>query len=207
MPQPDRSRSFPAPLICAGAALLLGACAVFVPTHTIAVDAISGPVTSLGTAYRLADKDPMAIRNAAQHKLVFTCVGAALDTKGIFEAPAGTKQDFNVEVDYGVNRGTGVPRMMGVMGTTELFLQLSARRPKAEGARGKGEEVWNVRVSVMEDGADLGSVISVLAIAAADYAGLDTQTEKSIKVSEKDPRVLHVKSVARTVLQPPRKAP
>lgn len=201
MPQPAR-RNFLVLLFYVGAACILGGCAAFVPTHDVAVDAISGPVTALGTAYRLTDKDPMAVRNAVQHKLVFACVGAALDTKGIFEAPPGTKPDFNVEVDYGVNRGTGVPRLMGIAATTELFLQLSARRPKAEGAPGKGEEVWNVRVSVMEEGADLGSIIAALAVAAADYAGLDTLTEKTIKVSEKDGRVLHVKSVARSVLIP-----
>lgn len=206
MPQPDRSRSFLAPFICMGVIVLLGGCAAFIPTHDVAVDAISAPVTGLGTSYRLVDTDPLAVRNAAQHKLVFASVAAALDTKGIFEAPAGTKQDFNVEVDYGVNRAS-VPRMMGMTALTELFLQLSARRLKPDGAPGKGEEVWNVRVSIMEEGLDLGTALPVLAIAAADYIGLDTQTEKKIKVTEKDPRVLHVKSVARASTLPARTGP
>lgn len=206
MPQPDRSRSFLVPLICAGIASLLAGCAAFVPTHDVAVDAISAPVTALGTSYRLTDTDPMAVRNATQNKLVFSSVAAALDTKGIFEAQPGTNQEFNIEVDYGVNRSSA-PRIMGMTAMTELFLQLSARRLKPEGAPGKGEEVWNVRVSIMEEGLDLGTAIPVLAIAAAEYAGLDTQMEKKVKVSEKDPRVLHVKSVARSAMLPARTGP
>jgi hypothetical protein len=202
-----RSHKLPALLSYAVALCVLFGCTVFIPSHQVVVDAITGPVTALGSSYRLVDSDPMAVRNAAQQKMVMAAVGAALDTKGVFEAPPEVKPDFNIEVDYGVNRGTGIPRMMGVTATTELFLQLSARRPKPPGTPGKGEEVWNVRVFVNEAGADLTTVLPVLAIVAADHAGLDTQMEKTIKVSEKEPRVVHVKTVARSATLPPKSSP
>lgn len=171
----------------------------FIPTHQVAVDAISGPTPSIGPAYRLVDKDPLAAREGGQHKLVFTCVAAALDTKGMFEAPPGTPVDVSIEVDYGSNRNRGVPRTSGMPATTENFLQLSARRPKLDGSPGKGEEIWNVRTTILEERVDLSTLIPVLAAVSAEFVGTDTQIEKAVRVSEKQPNVAHVKSVARGV--------
>jgi hypothetical protein len=197
LPQ-KRSLNFLSISVFVGVVGVLGGCA-FVPSHQVAVDAISGPVTSVGLSYRLADKDPMAARESGQHKLVFACIAAALDAKGVFEAPPGTKADFTVEVDYGASRNTGIPRGSGVPATTENFLQLSARRPKPDGGSGKGEEIWNVRTSLMEERVDLNTLIPVLAAVAADYAGLDTQVEKMVKVKEDQGNIVHVKAVARAI--------
>lgn len=141
----------------------------------------------------------MAARESGQHKLVFACVTAALNAKGVFDAPPGTKTDFTVEVDYGASRSTGIPRTTGMPAMTENFLQLSARRPKPDGGAGKGEEIWNVRVSMMEERVDLNTLIPVLAAMAAEYAGLDTQVEKTIKVREDQGNIAHVKAVARAI--------
>jgi cytochrome c551/c552 len=198
MASDERSLKFLVILFSAGAAGLLAGCS-FVPSHQVAVDAISGPVTSVGQSYRLSDKDPMATRESGQHKLIFACVAAALDANGVFEAPVGTKPDFTVEVDYGANRNGGVPRTSGMPPTTENFLQLSARRVKSDGSPGKGEEIWNVRASLLEERVDLNTLIPVLAAVAADYAGLDTQVEKMVKVREDQGNIAHVKTVARAV--------
>jgi hypothetical protein len=178
---------------------LVGAGCIFIPSHQVSVDAISGPNPTAGQAYRLADKDPLVARESAQHKIVFACVAAALDAKGLFEAPPGVRPEFTIEVDYGSNRGPSVPRSPGMPATTENFLQLSARRPKPEGAPGKGEEIWNVRTSILEERVDLTTLIPVLAAVSADYIGQDTQIEKSLRVSEKQPNIIHVKGVAKAI--------
>lgn len=196
------SPNFFARLCCVGTVLLLGACAI-VPSHDVSVDAIAGPTPVAGQAYRLVDHDPLAAREPRQHKLVFACVAAALDAKTFFEAPAGTPVDFTVEVDYGSSRPTGVAPTAGSGPITEHFLEISARRPKPDGAPGKGEEIWNVRASVFKDQIDLTTLIPVLATVAADHAGMDTQIEKKVKVSEKQPNIVHVKSVARAVYAGP----
>jgi cytochrome c551/c552 len=192
---PERNSKLPARwffYLLAGS--LFGGCS-FIPTHQVTVDAINGLTSPIGPAYRLADKDPLAVRNAAQHKQVFACVGAALETQGVYEALPGVRPDFIVEVEYGAQRGAGFAGMTGTVALTELYLQLSARRPRTDGSSGKGEEIWNVRTSVTEEQVDLASIMPVLASVAAGYAGHDTQTEKTIKVSEKDPGIVHVKSV------------
>lgn len=198
MPRPERRSKIPAVLVLAVAFTAWVGCA-FIPSHQVSVDAISLPEPATGQSYRLADKDPLAARESGQHKLVFACVSAALDTKGLFEAPAGVKPDFTVEVDYGSSRGMGVPRTTGMPATTENFLQLSARRPKPDGAPGKGEEIWNVRTSILEERVDLSTLIPILAAVSADYLGQDTQVERSVKVSEKQPNIAHVKSVAQAI--------
>ena len=196
---PNKRRpQFLAPLVYAALIGLVAGCA-FIASHEVAVDAISGPNPPPGQAYRLVDKDVLVAREARQHKLVFSCVAAALDAKNLFEAPPGTHVDFTVEIDYGVSRAGGAARVTGMPATSENFLQLSARRPKQDGSPGKGEELWNVRVSVLEERVDLATLIPVLAAVAADYAGLDTQVEKSIKVSETSPNIVRVKSVARAM--------
>jgi hypothetical protein len=200
MPPPARSPKFWATLFSLGTAWIVAGCN-FVPVHHVSVDAISGPVTAVGLGYKLVDKDPMAVRDTHQHKLVYEYVRAALGTKGVFEVPPETKPDFIIEVDYGSSRGPGVTRLAGVAPTTEHFLQLSARRARPDGtAGGKGEEIWNVRTSANEDQVDLSFLLPILAGAAADYAGLDTQQEKTIKVSEKAPGVINLKN---TVSGPP----
>ena len=177
------------------AAIFSGGCG-FIANHQVAVDAINGLTGQIGPAYRLADKDPMLVRDAAQHKRVFACVAAALETKGVYDAIPGARPDFIVEIDYGALRGSGVVGGgSGMVPLSEYYLQLSARRPRTDGGPGKGEDIWNVRVSVAEPDVDMTTIMPVLACVAADYAGLDTQFEKTIQVSEKQPNIVHVKSV------------
>ena len=195
---PPCSFKFPALFLLAAALLATAGCA-FVPSHQVSIDAISAPEASTGSSYRLVDKDPLAVREPNQRKLSFACVAAALDTKGIFEAPPGVQPDFMIEVDYGSNRSLGMPRTSGMPATTENFLQLSARRPKTDGGPGKGEEIWNVRTTIMEERIDLTTLIPVLAAVSADYIGQDTQVERSTKISEKQPNVVLIKSVAQAV--------
>ena len=198
MSRPQRKTKIPAIFAPVLAIVFFAGC-TFIPSHQVSVDAISGPPTSLGQAYRLVDKDPLVARESGQHRLVFACVTAALDSKGLFEAPPGTKVDFTIEVDYGSSRNLGVPRTRGMPATTENFLQLSARRPKTDGSPGKGEEIWNVRTSIVEERVDLSTLIPVLAAVTADYIAQDTQIERFVKVSEKQPNIVHVKSVAQAI--------
>jgi hypothetical protein len=199
MPQLERRLKHFAILLPAVMSLLIMTGCLFIPSHEVSVDAISGPTPVVGQAFRVADKDPLVARESRQHKLVFACVTAALETKGFFEAPPGTRVDLVVEVDYGSNRTPGVARMPGMPPTTENFVQLSGRRPKLDGGPGKGEELWNVRITILEERVDLNTLIPVLTAVAADYVGLDTEIERTVKISERQPNVAHVKAVAQAI--------
>jgi len=170
---------------------------LFIPSHQVAVDAISGPLPESGlTGYQLVDKDPLMVRDPALQKHVFSCVATALETKGATAALAGVRPTFVIEVEYGANRSVGSRGYPGMALLTEHFLQISARRPRVDGGKGRGEEIWNVRTSVREDQVTLAAVMPVLAAVAADYAGLDTLVEKTISIREDAPLVVLVKSVA-----------
>ena len=178
-----------------GVSLLTGGCNT-APTHTMSVDAIAaGPATFSGISYRLIARDPVLTREVLQYNLATTCVTAALSGKGMFVPANNTPPELLIEVDYGEAPMLVLP---GMPRLHELYLQLSARKYRADAAARnfRGEEVWNVRVSLKDPNPALEHVLPLLAAVATDYAGQDHQPDNAIEVSDTAPTVVAVKNAA-----------
>lgn len=178
-----------------GMSLLVGGCNM-APSHTMSIDAITdGPAKFSGVSYRLVARDPVLTREVLQYNLATTCVTAALAGKGMFVPADNVPPELLVEVDYGEAPMLVLP---GMPRLHELYLQLSARKYRAEApARNfKGEEVWNVRVSLKDPSPALERVLPLLAAVATDYAGQDHQPDNAIEVADTAPTVVAVKNAA-----------
>lgn len=179
-----------------GAALigLASGCSSFRASHQVAVDAISGQVGTGGTSYQFVARDPRAGgHDLSQHGRALACVEAALADKGMFEAPPKTQPDMLISVDYGI--GNHIPMVNGPP-AVEKYLHLSARKI-VDAATTKTEELWNVRVTTSEPNPNLENCLPLLASVAADYAGLDTQVEKTITIPDSSPAVARIRDVMR----------
>lgn len=162
-------------------------------THEVEVDAISAGTGIGGTSYQLVAKGPGVARGTTQHDRALACVQAALESKGMFEAPPKAPPDVLISVDYGI--GNSIPKLNGPP-ALEKYLQLSARKnPGSAATLAKSEEVWNVRVTITEPRSSIEGCLPFLAAVAADYAGLDTQSETVITVAENSPTVARIRSV------------
>lgn len=182
-------------LLAGGLAWLLAGCAAFTKRE-VTVDAINDPAQPQGLSYRLVSKVNPAVSTKGErlNSKALAYVTAALATKGMFEAPLRAKPDMVIEMDYGVGRAQPHVELGAVH---EKYLQLLARRYREDAnPRRPGEEMWSVRVSVEERSPNLEPSLPVLATVAGDYAGLNTITQKTLRVSEHDAAVVLVKSTA-----------
>jgi len=76
----------------------------------------------------------------------------------------------------------------------EKYLTIVGRETSTDVATGEPRvELWRVHVTVEDDGDDVSKYITVLAAAAVDYIGTDTQEKQRLRVSETDEVVDFVK--------------
>jgi hypothetical protein len=188
----------------AAAGALLGGCQTM---HEVVIDAISDQSKPMGSSYQLDVHDPSGGVDKALGAEAVTSIKEALAARGLYEAPARTKPDMVIEFEFGVGPGqikivrTPPPISMGGMGVApedygdkpiivfEKYITMSAREPVPEqegDARGraakKGEELWNLHVSVEDQKKDLGPYLPVLASVSVDYMGQNSAKEKRIIV-------------------------
>lgn len=198
--------------VCAGLAALLGVFTGCQTVHDVTIDAISNQSKPMGSSYRLVVHDPTG---GVDKELAGTAVAAvkdALAARGLYEAPAGVSPDVVIDYQYGVGPGEikilrAPPAMMNSGGigiqdidygdkpiiVFEKFIALSAREPvPAEAVNGrasatrKGEEVWNLRVSIEDEKKDLAPYLPVLASVSVDYMGANSGEEKHVVVKSGD---------------------
>ncbi len=165
-------------------------------THTMSVDAITdGPAKFSGVSYRLVPRDPVLTREVLQYNLAVTCVNAALGGKGMFPVSGNVTPELLIEIDYGEMPMLVLP---GSPRLHELYLQMSARKYRADApARNfRGDEIWNVRVSVKDPDPGLEHVLPILAAVATDYAGIERQPDNTIEVPDNAPEVVAVRNAA-----------
>ena len=81
-------------------ALLLGGC---VTTHELKVDSIAKPRAADAISYEIRNKNPLVADDSLRFKEAAGFVKTALSGRGMYEAPANTKADMIVDVDYGVS--------------------------------------------------------------------------------------------------------
>lgn len=179
--------------------------------HEVTVDAINNPQKAGGASYRLEVNDPGGGVDKELQAQVVAHVRAALEARGLYEAPANTRPDMIVEAEYGLGPGQvkivyrpqvidAVGGMIGPSSSAakpilvfEKYLALTARAaaeeetPPARGAPpNRGEELWSVRVSVEDPKKDLAAYLPVLAHVTIDYIGANSGAEKRFKVNAAD---------------------
>jgi hypothetical protein len=190
-------------------AAILGAFTGCSTTHLVMIDAINNPAKPMGTSYRLEVNDPGGGVDQEVGVLATALSKDALAARGLHEAPAGTKPDMIIELEYG--RGPGQTSLVyrGPSHTSkaniwprepdaklvivfEKYLQLTARESPAtaESAtpppRGslpdRGEELWSVRVAVEDQEKQLAPYLPALASVCVDYIGRNSGKEVHVEV-------------------------
>lgn len=185
-------------------AVLLGAGCQTV--HEVTVDAISSSHKQTGQSYRLEVIDPSGGVETEVQAEAIAMARDALGARGLYEAPAGAKPDVIINYEYGVGQGhiqivteRNVDMLLGPFVTQETsskavvvyekFIELTAREavttpdPAHPGAPAKpGEELWNIRSSIVDAQKDLAPYLPALATACIDYIGENTGKELHIKV-------------------------
>jgi hypothetical protein len=125
-------------------------------------------------------------------RVVSACVKAALNQKGMSEAPEKVAPDYFIEVIYGMDSATRIDP-----GSRESFLQFSARaNPDHIVDRGRGPEMWDVRAAVQGLTGRFESALPILSTMAANYAGKDTHVEVPVQVPRNSPDVVAVHDAA-----------
>lgn len=187
--------------VALGVALLSGTgCGnIFVPKHKVLVDAISAPDVAKpsGQSYRLLAKRSVVNQTPAEVSIIKACVDAALNSQGMFEAPANAPSDLFIEVGYGQDT---TPRVDPA--ARETFLQLSARdNPERSIDRAAGRELWDVRVAVLGVAGRLETAMPLLCSVAANYIATNTKVETKIDVPQNSPAVVTIRDNALNALK------
>lgn len=180
----------PLVLVCSAALTgLLAGCKSLPRYYSVGVDAITARPEIGGTSYLLVAQDPSSYRDPALHGIAVMCVKAALEGRGLYEAPRNSRPDLIIELDYG--RGNSIK--LGPKGTTqEIYLTLSARLNPGESATARGEEIWNVRSSIIDETTRAIVILPILAAVAADRAGTETGVKQEFFISDQSASVAQV---------------
>lgn len=191
--------------------LLLGALTVLLgagcqTVHEVTVDAISNSQKHVGPAYRLEVLDPSGGVDAELQAQATATIKDALAARGLYEAPPGVNPDMIINYEYGVGHGhikivtqrntdllldplvTPATNSKAVV-VYDKFIELTAREavrvpdPAHPGAPGRtGEELWNIRATIVDPKKDLGPFLPALASSCIDYLGENTGKELHFKV-------------------------
>ena len=86
------------------AGLFFAGCAT---THVLKVDSLAKPKAENAISYEIKNKNPLVPDDSLRYKEAANLVKTALSGRGLYEAPANTKADMVVDLDYGV----GPPQM------------------------------------------------------------------------------------------------
>jgi hypothetical protein len=87
----------------------------------------------------------------------------------------------------------GYQNMAVPVTTYEKYLNLKARENKAREEGAPPTEVWNVRVSSVDESDDLRKYLPILASASIDYIGVDSTSQQTVKVRDGDSGVSFVR--------------
>jgi hypothetical protein len=83
---------------------MLAGCAT---THVLKVDSIAKPKAESSISYEIKNRNSLVAEDSLRYKEAANLVKTALSGRGMYEAPANTKADMVVDLDYGV----GPPQM------------------------------------------------------------------------------------------------
>jgi hypothetical protein len=80
-------------------AVLLAGCTT---THVVKVDSLAKPKAEASISYEIKNRNPLVADDSLRYKEAANLVKTALSGRGLYEAPANTKADMIVDLDYGV---------------------------------------------------------------------------------------------------------
>lgn len=184
--------------------------------HEVTVDAISNPrMKNLGESYQLEVIDPSGGVDAELTAMAVAAIKDTLGARGLYEAPPGGKPDTIITYTFGVGHGhinivtqQNTDLLLGPMISTQStsskavvvydkFVELSAREaiitpdPDRPGAPPrKGEELWNIRATIVDSKATLVPYLPSLASACIDYVGRNTGKELHFKVESNEAKAI-----------------
>lgn len=168
---------------------LLAGCQSLPKHYDVAVDAITAQPDLGGVSYLLISRDPSAYRDPMLHNITVACVKAALEGRGLYEAPPNTRPDLILELDYG--RGNSIRLSPDGTNTQEVYLSLSARlNPGDTGTRGL--EIWNVRASIHDESSKAIVIMPVLSAVAAEHAATETGVKQEYSISDRSPSITQI---------------
>ena len=174
----------------------MAGCSAFDIKQEVRIDAIASTKSvARGASFILNVRNPALAKEGATYNRALAAVSAALESKGQFLAPPRTDPQYVVEIDFVVGNAIQQPNSGPIQ---EKFLSLSAR-DYVRG--GRGEELWNIKVSVTEAGATLDHALPLLAVVALDNAGIDTRGETTIEIPLKSPSVTRIRNITEAALQ------
>lgn len=190
------------------AALLGAGCQT---VHQVTVDAISNPRKQIGQSYEIEVIDPSGGVDVELQAMALATIKETLAARGLYEAPRGVKPDSIITYTYGVGQGhinivteQNTSLLLGPMLTTlpttnskavvvfDKFIELSAREavttpdPNRPGAPArKGEEMWNIKASIVDTKNTLAPYLAALGSSCIDYIGENSGQELHFKVEDK----------------------
>ena len=179
--------------------------------HQVTIDAISNPRKQIGQSYELEILDPSGGVDVELQVMAVATIKETLAARGLYEAPRGVKPDAIITATYGVGQGhinivteqnTNV--LLGPIMTTiptanskavvvfDKFIEFSAREavtapdPNRPGAPArKGEEVWNIKATIVDAKNTLAPYLAALGSSCIDYIGENPGRELHFKVEDK----------------------
>ncbi len=83
-------------------ALLAGLLAGCTTTHVVKVDSLAKPKAEESISYEIKNRNPLVADDSLRYLEAANLVKTALSGRGMYEAPANTKADMIVDLDYGV---------------------------------------------------------------------------------------------------------
>ena len=199
------------------AALLTGGCA---STYTFKVDAINNPEVEGLYSYKIVSTNPEVSEEDLEFKEAAEYIKTALSAKGMYEALDVEHADMIIDLSYGVgepqveyrtysqpengewiHRGklfrlelAGMAEKVVPITVYEKHIRLTSRDNTQSDESEAPVQAWSIYVKNKDESDDLRKYLPLMAAAAIEYLGENTDSQQEIKVKEGDESVSFVKA-------------
>lgn len=180
-----------------------------IPPAQMVVEAIRNDASAARNhfSYVIEDGQPVGSDESTYYDLAVKYVRTALSSKGLFEAPEGTKPDMIVEIDFGMEAPlvlVGDSYNMGWTGDDatalavdriiyDKYLRITARETPEQAKDRPPRELWSIYVTNTDEQSNLPRYILLMVSAAMDEIGEHTSARRAVVLTLKDGRVAFVK--------------
>ncbi len=199
------------------AALLTGGCA---STYTFKVDAINNPEVEELYSYKIVSTNPEVSEEDLEFKEAAEYIKTALSAKGMYEAPDVEHADMIIDLSYGVgepqvefktyyrpvngewiHRGklfrvklVGMEERVVPITVYEKHIRLTSLDNTQSDESEAPVQAWSIYVKNKDQSDDIRKYLPLMAAAAIEYLGENTDSQQKIKVKKGDESVSFVKA-------------